>query len=356
MLSKSPGNRLSHLAKRRAIFSSANLLKPSLNDSSKLGKNQMVIDTRYKSDSLYIYMFVLKICNLNAIWLIRRNRDKRTKTIKVKTPKRRTPGRKRTPSRKTPGSARKRLQQLFAAKSQHVPPTRETSKRALFQSPPKEKPPKPQFPAELAIRVERSKRVLFSPLPPSQRKRARSPNNDSTDEDTSFFTSATSQKGRTATTSTSFGRSLSNYDVSSTDSFQAPPKRLRLNAAGPVAASNAFDNLTPRSLMLAKSQSFSVAATCGEFGQHGHAAAIQRANSEQTIGSVPQLSQLHRQVLSFEYNLLVFCILLLWTLNSNLRKYSGPLQLHWKIKRFPRNTPTTSSMRLYWPRSSNAST
>lgn len=49
MLTKSPGNRLSHLAKRRAIFSSANLLKPSGSssaDTSKLGKHQMVIDTR----------------------------------------------------------------------------------------------------------------------------------------------------------------------------------------------------------------------------------------------------------------------------------------------------------------------
>lgn len=50
--------------------------------------------------------------------------------------------------------------------------------------------------------------------------------------------------------------------------------------------------------MLSKSQSFSVTATrsVGEFEQHEHGLGLQRANSEQTIGSVPQLSQLHRQV------------------------------------------------------------
>lgn len=218
-----------------------------------------------------------------------RNRDKRAKTIRVKTPKRRTPGRKKTPSRKTPGSARKRLHQSFPIIKSQVPATRETSKRALFQSPAKELP-KPQFPADLAIRVERSKRVLFSPLPPSQRKRARSPN-DSTDEDTTYFTSTSKAAQRLVPSS--FRRSLSNHDASSTDSFQAPPKRLRLHPS-----SSALDNLTPRSLMLAKSQSFSVAATSsvGEFGLHGNTPVLLRANSEQTIGSVPQLSQLHRQV------------------------------------------------------------
>lgn len=42
----SPGNRLSHLARRRAIFSSANLQSQSqLSNVSKLGRQMCVIDT-----------------------------------------------------------------------------------------------------------------------------------------------------------------------------------------------------------------------------------------------------------------------------------------------------------------------
>lgn len=69
--------------------------------------------------------------------------------------------------RKTPSSsARKRL---FRTDLIKPGPTRETSKRALFQSPAKStqeqllQPPKPLFKPEIANRVERSKRALFSP-------------------------------------------------------------------------------------------------------------------------------------------------------------------------------------------------
>ncbi|KAH8370383.1 hypothetical protein KR093_003236 [Drosophila rubida] len=137
MLTQSPGNRLSHLAKRRAIFSSANLATNSIKLNSSIGP-QILLDKK-------------------------KDRNKRKAT-----PKRKTPGSKKK-TRKTPSSsARKRL---FRTDLIKPGPSRETSKRALFQSPAKSLqqqqqllfPPKPLFKPEIANRVERSKRALFSP-------------------------------------------------------------------------------------------------------------------------------------------------------------------------------------------------
>ncbi|KAH8399335.1 hypothetical protein KR215_007993 [Drosophila sulfurigaster] len=137
MLTQSPGNRLSHLAKRRAIFSSANLATNSIKLNSSIGP-QILLDKK-------------------------KDRNKRKAT-----PKRKTPGSKKK-ARKTPSSsARKRL---FRTDLIKPGPSRETSKRALFQSPAKSLqqqqqllfPPKPLFKPEIANRVERSKRALFSP-------------------------------------------------------------------------------------------------------------------------------------------------------------------------------------------------
>ncbi|KAL7737633.1 hypothetical protein ACLKA6_007741 [Drosophila palustris] len=135
MLTQSPGNRLSHLAKRRAIFSSANLATNSIKLNSSIGP-QILLDKK-------------------------KERNKRKAT-----PKRKTPGSKKI-ARKTPSSsARKRL---FRTDLIKPGPSRETSKRALFQSPAKSSqqqqlfPPKPLFKPEIANRVERSKRALFSP-------------------------------------------------------------------------------------------------------------------------------------------------------------------------------------------------
>ncbi|XP_022226250.2 uncharacterized protein LOC111076674 [Drosophila obscura] len=134
MLTQSPGNRLSHLAKRRAIFSSANLATNSLKLNSSIGP-QILLDT------------------------------KKVRNKRKATPKRKTPGSKKK-ARKTPtSSARKRLCRTDLIKPG---PSRETSKRALFQSPAKTlqqqlMPPKPIFKPEIANRVEKSKRALFSP-------------------------------------------------------------------------------------------------------------------------------------------------------------------------------------------------
>lgn len=89
------------------------------------------------------------------------------KKDKVRTPKRRTPGRRKIVERSTPTSSRKSSRSASKALMHIVPKpvtaTRETSKRALFQSPAQEKP-KVNFTPDVAIRVEKSKRaLLFSP-------------------------------------------------------------------------------------------------------------------------------------------------------------------------------------------------
>lgn len=96
-LRQSPGNRLSHLAKRREVFSADHLMK-----LKPVSQNNLLLDLNKK-----------KIC-------------------RIQSPKKKER------------------------------PTRETSKRALFQSPPVEKP-KPTINPEIAQRVDKSKRALFSP-------------------------------------------------------------------------------------------------------------------------------------------------------------------------------------------------
>lgn len=86
------------------------------------------------------------------------------KRDKARTPKRRTPGRRKLTGRLTPSSKTKfnSASKLSMILPKPVTATRETSKRALFQSPPQEKP-KVNFTPEVAVRVEKSKRALFSP-------------------------------------------------------------------------------------------------------------------------------------------------------------------------------------------------
>lgn len=92
------------------------------------------------------------------------------KKEKSRTPKRRTPSRKKLVGRQTPTSSRKRYGSATKA-AVHILPkpvtaTRESSKRALFQSPAQEKP-KVNFTPDVAVRVEKSKRALmFSPPKP----------------------------------------------------------------------------------------------------------------------------------------------------------------------------------------------
>ncbi|TMW44014.1 hypothetical protein DOY81_010906 [Sarcophaga bullata] len=95
----------------------------------------------------------------------RNTRLKKVKNRRKATPKRMTPGSKKK-TRKTPSSsARKRL---FRNDIVKPGPSRETSKRALFQSPAKHVqqrttslPKPPAMKPELANRVEKSKRALL---------------------------------------------------------------------------------------------------------------------------------------------------------------------------------------------------
>ncbi|EDV36647.1 uncharacterized protein Dana_GF13060 [Drosophila ananassae] len=174
MLTQSPGNRLSHLAKRRAIFSSANLATNSQKLNSSIGP-QILLD------------------------------KKKARNKRKATPKRKTPGSKKK-ARKTPSSsARKRLYRTDLPKPG---PSRETSKRALFQSPAKTlqqqqqlMPPKPLFKPEMANRVERSKRALFSPDKTGASQQLESllkrKRNACDDEDTAELTGQSSKLFRT---------------------------------------------------------------------------------------------------------------------------------------------------------------
>ncbi|XP_030558051.1 uncharacterized protein LOC115760720 isoform X1 [Drosophila novamexicana] len=236
MLTKSPGNRLSHLAKRRAIFSSANLATNSNKLNSSIGP-QILLDKK-------------------------KERNKRKAT-----PKRKTPGSKKK-SRKTPSSsARKRL---FRTDLIKPGPSRETSKRALFQSPAKSlqqqqqklMPPKPLFKPEIANRVEKSKRALFSPDNGSQSSAA-------------CATSVSSQL------ETLLKRKRNAHDDDE-DAAELASQSSKLFRAGGAGGSG----LTPRALKI-KSQSFCIGAGSSTAGQYKAAASVQQPSF---AGSASRLS------------------------------------------------------------------
>lgn len=131
----SPGRRLSHLARRRAIFSCANLQ----------GAKEAASQAQQAAADLS------RVSNRQILLPVRRLKG-------------RTPGKKR----KTPGSSAKKRSLAAQAQQNHRREalTRETSKRALFQSPgnsgQQPQPSKPKVTPEVANRVDKSKRALFS--------------------------------------------------------------------------------------------------------------------------------------------------------------------------------------------------
>ncbi|XP_053678614.1 uncharacterized protein LOC128728989 [Anopheles nili] len=136
LLSQSPGRRLSHLAKRRATFSSESLLSNSDSKCATSSSGRGIIN----ANSLR-KLNPHRVCNTRQVFLDPKKSDNRRKN-KIKTPKRRTPGGKKSPHRRTPGSSSKSLTLRHVVTSSkpgtqpvHVPATRETSKRALFLSP-----------------------------------------------------------------------------------------------------------------------------------------------------------------------------------------------------------------------------
>lgn len=213
MLSQSPGSRLSHLAKRRAIFSSANLQSTlqanvagtsSASNASKVNNRQILLDSR-KSQ----------------------NRRK----ARIITPQRKKVG------RKTPTSSRKKCPAPTSI-STTGGPSRETSKRALFQSSPKQKSiTKIWLKPEIANRVEKSKRALFSPFKAQE--------SNSSQENSSLF-------------------NRMNNSNSSGSVYENSNKRKRceddiLGNSQKIFRSESTGMPTPRSLKI-KSQSFCIGA------------------------------------------------------------------------------------------------
>lgn len=162
---KSPGSRLSHLARRRAVFSSANLLNSSIGSAM----------TAVASSSSFQSKNPLRLCNRQILLDPRKPANRRKN--KGRTPKRRTPSRRKTPRRRTPNSSgKKKALSLPVSKQPQIPVSRETSKRALFQSPPNSKvvkgdsgSTKGTISPTVASKVQKSKRALFSPPKRPQR-------------------------------------------------------------------------------------------------------------------------------------------------------------------------------------------
>uniref|UniRef100_A0A182WAA0 Uncharacterized protein n=1 Tax=Anopheles minimus TaxID=112268 RepID=A0A182WAA0_9DIPT len=134
MLNQSPGRRLSHLARRRATFSSESLLNTSGSKSGTIvtaGKTAINAGVLRKLNPH-------RVCNNRQVLLDPKKSDNRRKN-KIKTPKRRTPGGRKSPRRRSPGSSAKKICLLRTNAggklATHVPATRESSKRALFLSP-----------------------------------------------------------------------------------------------------------------------------------------------------------------------------------------------------------------------------
>lgn len=240
LLNKSPGSRLSHLARRRATFSSANLLNSSIGSTSTASSSSLAGSQR-------------RVCNRQIV-LDTKKSDNRRKS-KGRTPKRRTPGRRKTPG----SSAKKRTLSLPVAKPSQAL-SREAPKRALFQSPPDE--PAPSKPSRSSPSLNRTassktlklKRVLFSP--PVKRRLALPPNGGRI---------GSSENVTNATTESSSGiRNISTGESVELGSGEPSGKRKRpvdeeddvqkskISRTEPIKE----EDLTPRSSKFPRSQSF----------------------------------------------------------------------------------------------------
>ncbi|XP_075165519.1 cyclin E-interacting protein minus isoform X2 [Haematobia irritans] len=242
LLCQSPGNRLSHLAKRRAIFSSAHLATTSQKSSTLLGP-QIMLD------------------------------KKKPKNRRKATPKRMTPGSKKK-NRKTPSSsARKRL---FRNDSIKPGPSRETSKRALFQSPAKHVqqraslPKPPTMKPELATRVEKSKRALLF-TPEKQETTDREQKCPTRTNESSYFAPSTT------TLESLLKRKRNPCDDAEDEDIAAQNSKL-------MKTGNS--GLTPRALKI-KSQSFCIGAGSSSAKHLPTASTSSKAANGNSINSQP---------------------------------------------------------------------
>ncbi|GBP22648.1 Calcium and integrin-binding family member 3 [Eumeta japonica] len=141
---KSPGRRLSHLARRRQTFSAAAVDKMSTTTSK-----MVLIDKNFFPHRKLKY-----------------TTERKSPYLKKKTPNKKTPAKKtpaKTPRTRSGGSSRKKAMRRLLMDpdaSKLAQPMRETSKRALFVSPDKKSIPTPT-PVASKPQIMKLKRALF---------------------------------------------------------------------------------------------------------------------------------------------------------------------------------------------------
>lgn len=261
MLNQSPGSRLSHLARRRAVFSSANLLNTSHGSASAASSSS-------SQPSAF------RLCNRQILLDPKKSNNRRKN--KGRTPKRRTPGRRKTPRRKTPGSSAKKRATLSlpVVKPALSTVSRETSKRALFQSPPNEAKASTSatISSATASRVQKSKRALFSPPKRALRFSSVTGSRPDLSVKESLLSSSSQRYGSTNNIDTLPDSGLRNLSTGESidlgESSVAGKRRREDDPFGDArsgkmpridsSASINEEDLTPRSLKLARSQSFCV--------------------------------------------------------------------------------------------------
>ncbi|RVE47748.1 hypothetical protein evm_007637 [Chilo suppressalis] len=155
---KSPGRRLSHLARRRQTFCSA----ATISEKAHATASKMVlIDKNFFPHR--------KLINTSERRSPRKLGFRRTPG--KKTPLRKTPGKKtpaKTPKQQSGGSSRKKAMRRLLMDTENMTrsqPTRETLKRALFVSPEGRKTVPPGPSTSVPLQAMKSKRALFgSPI------------------------------------------------------------------------------------------------------------------------------------------------------------------------------------------------
>ncbi|XP_064073734.1 serine-rich adhesin for platelets [Vanessa tameamea] len=157
---KSPGRRLSHLARRRQAFCSA----ATINEKAQSSTSKMVlIDKNFFPHR--------KLINSAERKSPRTRRTPGKKTPAGKTPGKKTPA--KTPKTKSGGSSRKKAMRRLLMDSDSLiksQPSRETSKRALFISP-ENKKTIPATCSSVPHQAMKSKRALFgSPVRQAETK------------------------------------------------------------------------------------------------------------------------------------------------------------------------------------------
>ncbi|XP_035906442.1 uncharacterized protein LOC118509642 [Anopheles stephensi] len=263
LLNQSPGRRLSHLARRRATFSSESLLNTSASKGGTIvSASKSAIDA-----GVLRRLNPHRACNNRQVLLDPKKSDNRRKN-KIKTPKRRTPGGKKSPRRRTPGSSAKKLSLLRAnaggksCTQVHVPATRESSKRALFLSPQNSdklvSPARNDLRFSLGSNSKQTERSIFSEARILKSKRSLFSQPRGTSESNGIESIAASShvSNSTATVSNKRRRSSTtdnNDDGVENASGERTEKIRRTESSGLTE-----EDLTPRSLKFARSKSFCV--------------------------------------------------------------------------------------------------